>query len=138
MFKKIGITLGLVSFLAVGVYAASVHFKTAPTFTDNGTTLTVCAALAGLGNQDVTITVTSTGSGSTTCVNPSGFQAPGQNKVAVASSVSQTISASAIKNGNLSFCQTTPGPINDVSFETATITVVQGGKTVLQQDFILQ
>src|SRR5947209_15816717 len=79
------------------LYAANVHFKTAPVFTNNGTTLTTCASLAGLGNQDVTITVTASGTGSTTCINPGGNAAPGQNKVAVSTAVSQTISSSQIK-----------------------------------------
>ena len=135
------------------LYAANVHFKSGPAFTDNGTTLTTCAALAGLGNQDVTITVTTSGSGSTTCTSPGGNVAPGQNKVAVSASVSQTINASQVKNGNVSFCQTTPPPaaitgtqagcpndhwtatISDVVFTSATITVVQNGQVVLQQTF---
>src|SRR5437773_3128053 len=51
----LGITTGV-------VFAASVHFKNSPkvTATDNGITLTTCAALTGLGNGDVTIAVTAT------------------------------------------------------------------------------
>src|SRR5881227_2407536 len=79
------------------LYAANVHFKTAPTFTNNGATLTTCAALAGLGNEDVTITVSASGTGSTTCISPGGNAAPGQNKVAVSTAVTQTISSSQIK-----------------------------------------
>ena len=60
------------------VYAASVHFKGgAPSFTDNGKTLTTCFSLAGLGNQDVTITVKTTGSATTICRNQGGNAAPG-------------------------------------------------------------
>ena len=135
------------------LYAANVHFKTQPTFTNNGLTLTTCASLAGLGNQDVTITVIANGTGSTTCISPGGNPAPGQNKVAVSASVSQTVSAAQIKNGNVSFCETTPPPaaitaeqagcpnnnwtavISGVTFSTVTITVEQGGQTVLQQTF---
>ena len=156
MYTKKSIA-GIIASLAIGivaVYAASVHFKNGPPqFTDNGTTLTTCGALAGLGNEDVTITVSARRSGSTLCINPGGNAAPGQNKVAVSTSVSQTIDASKIKNGNVSFCQTTPAPgpvtgkeagcpndnwvapIDDVEFSSATVTVVQGGQVVLEQTF---
>jgi hypothetical protein len=132
------------------VYAANVHFKRGPTVTDNGNTLSLCASLAGLGNADVTITVTATGSISTKCVSPGGNEAPGQNKIPFSTSVTTTIKSTEIKNGNVSFCVTTPGPgpisarqagcpndnwkavVTDVEFEAATITVEQGGKVVLQ------
>ena len=53
--------------------AASVHFKHgSPVFTDNGVTLTASGALAGLGNGDVVITVTATGTPTATCTNPPG------------------------------------------------------------------
>ena len=152
MKKSLGVFLlaGLV--FTTAVYAANVHFKRTPTVTDNGTTLTLCAALAGLGNQDVTITVTVNGSGDTTCISPGGNESPGQNKVPFAASVSTTIRSTEIKNGNVSFCVTTPGPgpisaraagcpndnwtarINDVDFESAHVTVVQGGRVVLEAD----
>src|SRR2546423_3430376 len=152
---KVSLLITSLAISATLLYAASVHFKNGPTFTDNGTTLTTCASLAGLGNQDVTITVTTSGSGSTTCTNPGGNVSPGQNKVAVSASVSQTISSSQIKNGNLSFCETTPPPAstsatqagcpNDtwtatipaVVFTSAPITVVQSGQAVFHQPFQL-
>ena len=138
------------------VYAASVHFKGgAPSFTDNGKTLTTCFSLAGLGNQDVTITVKTTGSATTICRNQGGNAAPGQNKVPVAPSAQQSFPATAIKNGNLSACVTTAAPpnptateagcpnsnwsanITDVQFATAEIIVEQGGRVVLDQKFKL-
>ena len=138
------------------IYAASVHFKGGnPTFTDNGTTLTTCFSLSGLGNGDVTITVNTTGSATTLCTNQGGNTAPGQNKTPVQPSGQVTIPSTQIKNGNLSACVTTTPPptptaaeagcpntnwstsIADVQFATATVTVVQGGQTVLQQTFKL-
>ena len=138
------------------IYAASVHFKGGnPTFNDNGTTVTTCFSLAGLGNGDVTITVNTTGSATTLCTNQGGNTAPGQNKTPVKPSGSVTIPSTQIKNGNLSACVTTQPPpapttveagcpnsnwttsLTDVQFATATVTVVQGGQIVLQQSFKL-
>ncbi len=158
MQKKSKTTLAAVvlALLAVPlVYAASVHFKKAPTFSDQGTTLQTCLSLAGLGNQDVTITVKTTGSATTICTNQGGKAAPGQNKTPVAPSAQQTFPATEIKNGNLSVCLTTTPPpsptateagcpnsnwsanITDVQFSTAEIIVRQGGKVVLDQKFTL-
>src|SRR5215207_11040123 len=102
------IIVGLTAAVAV---AANVHFKPkSPTFTDNGTTLTATGSLAGLGNEDLVVTVTATGSGATTGVNPAGNSAPGQNKVAVSVTGTQTILASEIKNGTVAFSVTTAEP----------------------------
>jgi hypothetical protein len=145
--------LGLVS----SASAVSVHFKHAPKFVDLGQQLQATIGLAGLGNGDVTITLSASGSATTTCFSPGGGNpAPGQNKVAVSTSVSETVPGSEIKNGNLQIVLTTPVPptptpaeagcpndnwtvqLNDVSFSTATVTVVQGGITVLTQTFTLE
>ena len=145
----------LVALVAASVaYASSVHFKGGnPTFSDLGTQLQSCFCLSGLGNQDVTITVKTTGSATTICTNQGGNAAPGQNKVPVKPSAQQTFPATEIKNGNLCACLTTAPPpnptakqagcpsatwsasITDVTFTTAEIVVVQGGKVVLDQKF---
>lgn len=138
---------------------SDVHFKgganAAPTFTDLGTQLQVTGALTGLGNGDVTIQVTATGTAFTTCISPGGNAAPGQNKNNFTVTGVETIPASEIKNGNVNFSVTTVAPtspipgapdcpnpnwtetINDIQFSTATITVIQGGQVVLQQTFTL-
>ncbi|MBW3623643.1 MAG: hypothetical protein KY468_09585 [Armatimonadetes bacterium] len=144
--------------VALVAFAANVHFKgganSEPTFLDRGTVLNVSACLAGLGNQDVTITVTAKGIGKTTCTNPGGKTSPGINKKLTNLSATQTISATEIKNGQVCFSLDTkePGPISakeagcpnnnwaaftDVDFTSAEIVVKQGGKTVLSQSFSL-
>jgi hypothetical protein len=137
--------------LATTAQASSVHFKSfrQPVLKDNGLTATVTGALAGLGNGDVLITVSAQGFGTTRCRNQGGNEAPGQNKVPLTLSGSQTISAAEVKNGTVSFRVTTSGPGDptaaeagcpnsnwdarfvDVTFTGYTITVQQGGQTVL-------
>ena len=143
-------------FAPTAALAANVHFVKAPTFTDNGTTLTTTGKLAGLGNGDIKITLSVTGIATKiTCTNPGGNQAPGQNKPGVTASGTQTISRDEIKNGTVTIRVTTLEPaqltpkqagcpnnnwtakIDDVDFSSASITVVQGGQTVLNKTYAI-
>lgn len=121
-----------------------------PTFEDLGLMLRGGAAISGLGNYDVDISLSAVGQPLSTCTNPSGAtQPPGQNPAEVTLSGSQHVNAADIKNGNLSFMLQTGAPdpivagapgcpnkqwtqeITDVTFSSATISVVQNGATVL-------
>src|SRR6266516_6773803 len=88
--------------------AASAHVKRGgePSCTISGTdaskTVTCSATLAGLGNEDLRVIQTVSGSAVYQCRNQGGNTAPGQNKVLVGPVTTPVIfPASAIKNGNL-------------------------------------
>ena len=134
--------------LALTVVAVAAVRLSKTSFKDNGTTLSTTGKLTGLGNGDVTIVVSTTGTASTVCTNPGSNNPPGQ-QVPVSPSGSATIPASEIKNGTVTFTVTTVAPtvtneqagcpppftasVTDVQFATATVTVMQGGKIVLTQ-----
>jgi hypothetical protein len=87
----------------------SAHFKKGgePSCTFSGTTsipVTCSATLAGLGNQDLNVGLSVSGTALYQCQNGGGNTAPGQNRVQIGPATSNTgIPASAIKNGNLTF-----------------------------------
>src|SRR5688572_16401513 len=60
----------LALFASVG--AASPHFVVGPTFTDLGSSFNASGKIAGLGNDDVTVTLTAVGVADTQCRNKGG------------------------------------------------------------------
>jgi len=109
--------------------AASPHFKKGGepvcTVTVSGSTSsTVCtASLAGLGNGDLLINTTVSGSAVYQCQNQGGNIAPGQNKVLVGPVTEPTtIPGNEIKNGNVTFT-TNPAVLSAPS----TVTAAQAG-----------
>jgi hypothetical protein len=144
------VSFGICSAAAI---AANVHLKGGANaevvFNDGGLTLTGSGALAGLGNGDVLVIISATANPTGQCCNPSGgCKVPGQNPAPVNVTGSESIPASEIKNGSVSFAVTTDPPqtpiagapdcpnsswtenILNMSFTSATITVMQGGQTV--------
>lgn len=105
------LALGLVLVVAQTSMAASPHFKKGgqPTCTITSTsapsaTVTCTASLSGLGNDDVVVTTSVSGTAVYQCQNNGGGIAPGQNKVLIGPATSTTsIPADQIKNGNLTF-----------------------------------
>ncbi len=99
----------MIAVMATAALAASPHFKRGgtPVCTFSGTnsiSVTCTGTLAGLGGDDLNITVSVSGSAVYQCQNAGGNTAPGQNKVLVGPATSSTpIDSSAIKNGNLTF-----------------------------------
>ena len=109
MFIGLAVLSIAVAMTATAALAASPHFRKGgtPTCTFSGTTsipVTCSGTLAGLGNEDLNLHLEVAGSAVYQCQNGGGNIAPGQNKVLVGPSSSDTaIPASAIKNGNLRF-----------------------------------
>jgi len=122
------VVLGALALTAAAAVAASPHFKHGgePACTISGTaaskTTSCSASLAGLGNEDVRVVLTTSGSAAYQCRNAGGNTAPGQNKVLVGPAVTPVIfPASQIKNGNLSFT------IANTLTAPATVTAAEAG-----------
>ena len=137
--------------LAAAPASAAVKFHSGPTFTDMGTTLNVTGNVSGLGNQDLTAVLTATGTADVTCTNPAGNVAPGQRTTTTTTGTQEAIE---VKNGRATFNVTTAEPtapnpakvcpnrkwtatITDVRFTSATLTLIQGGKTIFTRTYAL-
>ena len=126
--------IAAITLFSTSAFAQNIHFVDGPVKTDNGTTLTVCGKVAGLGNnQGVNITVTTTATISTECTNPAGKIAPGQSRT---ETLTYTKKFYSDKNGSVSFCLSSleqkpgicpngqwTGRVTDVSFVSTTVKV---------------
>lgn len=108
--RALVLAMALLAFGATAAVAASPHFKHggSPTCTvtsSGSSSSTTCnASLSGLGNGDLVINVTVSGSAVYQCQNGGGNTAPGQNRVLVGPvTAPTTIPASQIKNGTVTF-----------------------------------
>lgn len=141
-------SLMIVAMLAAPVSAQNPHFVGQVRVTDLGTTLRVSGSIAGLGNENIDVSVTAQGIASVQCRNPGGNVAPGQDtSVTVVGQQSNL----EVKNGRVNFSVVTQQPtatsqacpnqrwtaeVLDVDFTSVTITVFQpagSGNIVLQQ-----
>ena len=96
----------IISVSGAVVLAASPHYKRgSPDCDISGLTATCSGTIAGLGNEDVKITVSITGTVQPFCAAPGNPNnvVPGQNPVDIAATGSVIIPADLDKNGNLTF-----------------------------------
>jgi len=156
MHRSFGVCFLLSLLFAAPALGASVHIKSGPTITTSPKALQLEACLAGLGNQDVQVTITVKGDATVNCLNPSGFLVPGKNKVPITATATTTISRNEIKNGNVCFSVTAKAPdtvdpllagcpnanwtaqVVSVDFTEVTLVVVQGGQVVLNQTYTVK
>lgn len=160
---KMGVLVALAVMLSFGAFtvfvgadtasAANVHLKKpGVSATDNGLTLTVSGALAGLGNGDVLVTLSATADVSANCTNPAGqSKVPGQNPAPITVTGSVAIPDPQSKNGTTPFTVATTAPqtpiagapdcpnsgwsenITDLAFTSFSLVVEQPvGTTVLE------
>lgn len=122
--------LGLVAFAASPVLAGS-HYQAGPTCIDNGDSTVTCSGdIAGLGNQNIDVTVVA--SGSTTCTNRGNKPPTGQEPSGLDTTSSGSATNVRVKNGRATFGVTTdaenPCPdhmIANTVFDSVTVTVFQ-------------
>jgi len=99
------LTVAVAAVLASTAVAANVHFKRPlPTFTKNADFSVTASGinLTGLGNGDLRIIISATGTATAKCQNPGGSsKVPGQNPVAVTASGVVDVPATSFPNGNV-------------------------------------
>jgi hypothetical protein len=150
-FAAVAIAVTAVVGMAGTAAAASPHFIGQPVVTVGAQTVTVSGSVAGLGNEDIDVTVDAAGIASIECSNYGGQVAPGQD-TAVTVSGSQT--GIEVINGRAAFNVTTVAPTDPagadvcpnplwtadivaVDFSSVTLTVIQAGEVVLTRTYLV-
>jgi hypothetical protein len=122
--------------------AQSGHFVGTPVCTDIGTQVRCVGKVAGLGGTTFEITVEASGNATVECTNPGGNVAPGQDTAVTVAGT--TDPQPTPRNGQFRFRITSDDPeplpatptcpneqwtpnIVDVTFTTATLTLLEGG-----------
>lgn len=141
--------LAAVTLIAARVLAASLHFVGSPKASVEGDAVVVSGKVAGLGNEDITVTVEVDGEVVVFCISPGGNRAPGQNKAPFTAVDSRTFVPSA-KNGQFTFTivvdlaeaiedavgqhdcpnRNWTKEAGDITVDSAKVTVEQGGQTI--------
>ena len=108
-----------VGMTASAAFAVSAHFKgdhSGPAFTDLGVQLSMTGDFAGLGNFNTSLSLSATGQPTADCVNPGSgeHRPPGQQPAEITLVGTTLISASDIKNGNVTITVTTDAPTSPV------------------------
>lgn len=135
------VALGVLALAAPPVFAGA-HYQAGPACVDNGDGTVSCSGdIAGLGNQNIDVTVTA--SGTTTCRNRGNKPPTGQEPSGLDTTSSGSATNVRVKNGRATFDVTTsaenPCPDRMVAittFDTATVTVIQpsGSDNVILED----
>ena len=117
-----GVVALCISVFATAVFAANPHYKRgSPQCSVSGTTATCTGSIAGLGNEDVRIVVSITGTAQPFCSapgNPANI-VPGQNPVTFAATGEDIVPADELKNGTLSFSVTATAVITTPTAQQA-------------------
>jgi hypothetical protein len=136
------LSLVVLVFGASSALAQSGHFVGTPTCTDIGTQVTCTGKVAGLGGTTFEITIEAEGIATVECSNPAGNVAPGQDTAVTVSGTTTPLPTP--RNGQFRFTVTSDNPeplpptptcpnakwtanIVDVTFTTATLTLLEGG-----------
>jgi hypothetical protein len=144
------VAVAVIALVATTAFGASPHFIGTPTCTTTSTSVTCTGSIAGLGNGDVKITISSSASATFLCTNKGGNTAAGVNKVPFTATASATIPSNEVKNGRVNFSlsapQATPTAtsqeagcpngnwtttLNSITFGDVTITVEQPPGTIV-------
>ncbi len=106
---KIILAAGLAVVLPVAaVFAGNVHLNGSVNFAVGS--LTASGVLAGLGHDDVNVILAGSGTGTATCRNQGGNEAPGINPIQVEVSGLESIPATVFENGSTPFSVTVEDP----------------------------